>query len=460
MKSHHRLLVAASVAALSLSASAASAATRCVKPTPAPGCFTSIQAAVNASAAGDVVQVGAGTYFQIVVVPAGKDGMQIVGASKLTTILDPGPSSNAGTGGGDGITVSSRRVTIKNLMIRNGNNIGIHLAAPEPVVQGVNITGANLIGIAVNTGAWNAKLLQNEIHNTGTGIHTIAFGTLAQSNFITGSQLGVFLQAHGAQVIGNKIYNGGFGVAAIPGPSSGTVIKSNDIRHQTEAAVFLFGAFPTIQGNTVYGANAGIAVLCQTCYGGSVASNSVTDVAGAGILAGADAIGLVVQGNTLLRTGFGIIGSGNGVQVKLNKATDIGDDLFGHCFSVVGDDNMVAQNTATRCSQAGVYARGNRNYVDRNVISGTFENGVTVDGSGGPFSNTILIGNKVTGNAAHGVAIVGGAVDTFVTGNTGSGNRLDYCNDGTSTDFGPGNSFGTSASTGGTDCPIAHIQAP
>jgi hypothetical protein len=460
MKTRHRLPIAAWAAALFLPAAAASAATRCVKPAPTPSCpYASIQDAVGAALAGDVVQVGAGTYFQIVIVPPGKDGLQIVGAGKLTTILDPGPHTDPpASSGGDGITVQSRRVTIKNLTIRNGNFIGILLEAPEATVQGVNVSGANQFGIAVTAGARNARLLQNEIHNSDRGIHSFAVGTLAQSNFITGAVAGIQLQGHGGQVVANKIYNGQYGVLTSGGTTDGTVVTSNDIRHQTEAGIFLSGgAFPNVQGNKIYGVGGGIVAHCVDCFGGSIASNSVTDGAGTAILATTDGVGLVVQGNTLLRTAGGILGSGDGTDLRLNKATDVGEDLFSPCFGAVGDDNTVSRNTATRCTQAGVYVRGNRAYVDRNVVSGTFENGVTVDGSGGAFADTIVIGNKATGNAGQGVAIIGGAVDTFVSGNTASGNRLDFCDDGTATTLdGDTNSFGTSVITGGTDCLIAH----
>jgi pectin methylesterase-like acyl-CoA thioesterase len=80
------------VIAASLAASPASAAVRCVNPTGTLGCFNSIQGAVTAAGPLDTIKVGVGVYNKNVVVPAGKDGLRIVGVSKTATILDPSPT--------------------------------------------------------------------------------------------------------------------------------------------------------------------------------------------------------------------------------------------------------------------------------------------------------------------------------------------------------------------------------
>jgi parallel beta-helix repeat protein len=450
----YRSITIAIIAALFLSASAGFAATICVNPASAL-CQPTIQLGINAAGPGDIVRIAAGTYFEAVAVPSGKDGLQLVGAGKLTTILDPSPYVDIGFAGFHGITVFARRVTIKNLMIRNGDGRGIEVHSPEVVIQGVNINGTNGDAIFVTNLAWNSRIVQSEIHNAGSGISSDAFGTVAQTNVITGTETGIFLQADAGQVLGNKIYSGVTGISAF---GDGTVIKNNDIRHQRDLAVFVEGSYPTVQGNKVYGAGVGLQVACIDCFGGSVASNTITDATSYGILASADDFGLVLQSNTLLRTGRGLSINGIGITARLNKATDVGLDLFGHCFEAFGDDptsitdaNTIAQNTATRCSQAGIYVSGRETTVDRNVVSDTFENGITVDMS----SLVVVSGNKATGNAAQGIAVLS-ASDTIVTGNTAKGNRRDFCNDSSDTTV-LGNTFGTSFNTPGVDCTIAHI---
>ncbi len=288
------------------------------------------------------------------------------------------------------------------------------------------------------------------------GIFSFAFGTVAQANFITGTETGILFQGDGGQAISNKIYNGVHGISA---HGDGTVVKTNDIRHQTDHAVFVEGSFPTVQGNKVYGTDLGIQVVCIDCFGGSVASNSVTDATSYAILASSDDFGLVLQSNTLLRTGLGLSLNGIGITARFNKITDVGLDLFGHCIEAFGvdptsitDANTIVQNTATRCSQAGIYVTGFGTLVDRNIISSTFENGITVELS----NHVLVIDNKATGNAAQGIAVINASDDTEVTGNTATGNRRDFCDDGTGTSV-SGNTFGTSFDTPGVDCTIAHI---
>jgi parallel beta-helix repeat protein len=441
-------------AALLLVAAEAAAAVRCVNPANA-ACFPTIQGGVFAAGPGDVVAVAAGTYFENVSTFGVQEGLQIVGAGKAATIIDPSPYADLGfAGNGPGIRVAARNMSVKNLTIRNGLTIGIEIAAPDVLVQGVNVTGPDQSGISITAQGVNARVIGSEIHNTGIGVLVAAFGALIQANLITGSRNGLAILADGAQATKNNIYNGEIGVlAGFLVAADGVVLKANDIRHQTDFGIFVVGSFPTVQGNKIFGAGTGISVNCLQCFGGSIASNTVTDAVEEGILAQADDFGLVVQGNTVLRAGIGLSLNGERITARLNKATDIGLDLFGHCFEVFGAEHTVAQNTATRCSQAGVYVNGDRAYVDRNVVSGTFENGITVDGDSGgpPFVLTTATGNRAMGNTGQGIAIIGGASSTRVTGNTASGNRHDFCDDGSLT-FLANNSFGTMH----PDCLIAH----
>ncbi len=88
MKRFTRVTLAVAATLLVVGATQAFAATRTVGP---PTCqqatFSSIQAAVNASAAGDKIIVCAGTYTEQVSVPAGKDGLTLQSNGHLAAII-------------------------------------------------------------------------------------------------------------------------------------------------------------------------------------------------------------------------------------------------------------------------------------------------------------------------------------------------------------------------------------
>lgn len=129
------------VSALAL-AVACQAATLCVNPTGASGCQTTIGAAVTAAAAGDTIQVAAGTYKEDVDVTK---SLSLVGAGSATTIIDA-------TG------------------LANGVNVDGSAAAPKSGVSGVVVSGftvenANFQGIIVQNASfvtiWNNQVLNN-----------------------------------------------------------------------------------------------------------------------------------------------------------------------------------------------------------------------------------------------------------------------------------------------------------
>ena len=62
------------------------AATVCVSPGGAGGCFASLQSAVDAAAVGDVVEIAAGTYVESVQMP--RKRLTLRGAGATTTIID------------------------------------------------------------------------------------------------------------------------------------------------------------------------------------------------------------------------------------------------------------------------------------------------------------------------------------------------------------------------------------
>ncbi len=450
----------AALATALLGARQVNAGTVCVNPGLAT-CQPTIQAGVDAAAPGDTVLIAAGVYYENVAVPAAKSGLKLAGVSRTGTILDASSYADRGIVHTDsGISVMARDVQVRNLTIRNGHNAGVVLGAPGGIVQGVNLFGQDFVGVAVGPEtAYGAQILGNDIRSATYGVLTLAYGTIVKGNTIAdvGAHGVVVNGGDGAQIVANRISNATSGVTAI---ADGVVVASNDIRY-ARTGVSVSGSNPVIERNRVLGCGVdGIEATCVQCFGGSVAYNSVTDASGRGILAATDSAGLKVQGNVILRTGGdGIALDGVGIFATQNRVSDAGADAGAACISSRGTANVVSHNTAARCGAAGYYLSGDGHYLDHNQAAGTYENGFTIDGDSGnpdPSAGNSLVANTATGDAGQGFAVIGGASGTLLADNVGTKNRLDYCDDGSSTVAAPDNTFGTTAATSGTDCLIAH----
>ncbi len=408
---------------------AAAVTTICVTPSSVTTCPNhTITAALASAVPGAVIKVTPGTYYDNnITIPAGLDGLQIVGAGKTSTIVDIGSNTALGiVSGGNGFIINSRDVVVKNMMIRNGDT-GVKSNAPGTVIMGMNFLGQNSTGVYLES--YNSRVTTSELHGTAYGVISSGLGTIVKGNLITNATYGVYFTGDQGQAQLNKIYNGAVGIYFF---SDGCQIESNDIRFQN-VGIMASGAFPTIKLNKIFGSAVGIQTVCTNCFGGSVASNLVTDATVTGILVSSDNPGLFVQSNTILRAGTGIVvsnvaGSGDkGVFLITNKASDIGSNAKGHCFSLNGDGNVADGNQAKGCSGSGVYVKGNGNTLDSNLITGTFENGITVDGGGMPYSSNYLTYNRATGNTGEGIAIIGNAVATTVQFNSATQNRANFC---------------------------------
>jgi hypothetical protein len=163
-----------------LSAGASAAATvRCVPSTSLdPGCtvpttYATIQDAVNASSAGDIIVVGPGTYTPFKV-PPGKDGLVLLGAqaghdARDEERDDPSEESIVNASGvtpSSAIIVESKNVIVDGFTAQGGTNL-----TPG------NATGIDLKGVGgtpqgldPGTDASGGKVLNNILQDNGTGV--------------------------------------------------------------------------------------------------------------------------------------------------------------------------------------------------------------------------------------------------------------------------------------------------
>jgi hypothetical protein len=425
-----------------LAAVPAGAATHCVKPTPFPGCFPSIQAAVNEAVAGDVVTLGPGVYFENVTVPPGKDGLQIVGASKLKTIIDPDAPLT-----GVGIWIFSPGVKIRNLGIRNGQVVGIFIdRVDDVVVQGVRVVGVRAglgDGIAAAVGSDRVQILGNEVRSVrGTGIRAVnCADVVVTGNTVAQAGRAIFVSGPGARVTTNKV--SGLRTTGIEVESSEAVVAANQIEMVGTFGLLVTGANPTVQGNKLVNA-ARARVTCSPCTGGVMSGNSLLGSFFTGFQISAASAGFVANGNKVSRASQGaFVFSGTAVQASGNSATDTG--VFtrpGHCFvAEAGSDHVLKANTATRCAESGFVVDADDVILEANTSTQAGLNGFTVFGSGGATTDVAVQGNKAVSSNAAGFAVISSALGTGLDGNTASKNRYGFCDDGSGTIV-LGNAFG------------------
>src|ERR1041385_4137565 len=86
-------------ALMSLAAMPAVAATRSV-----PSQYSTIQAAINAAASGDTINIANGTYNEQITIPSSKNHLTLIGASQTGVIIQSGANQTTMTIHGTDIT--------------------------------------------------------------------------------------------------------------------------------------------------------------------------------------------------------------------------------------------------------------------------------------------------------------------------------------------------------------------
>ena len=101
-----------------------------------PDDYSTIQEAINAASAGDVIHVKAGTYFENVVV---NKSLSLIGEDKETTVIDGGQAGTV-------IRVIASNVTVTGFKIQNSGKFDVGISIEES--SHVNVTD----NIAINNG--------------------------------------------------------------------------------------------------------------------------------------------------------------------------------------------------------------------------------------------------------------------------------------------------------------------
>ncbi|MGH8007528.1 MAG: right-handed parallel beta-helix repeat-containing protein [Candidatus Binatia bacterium] len=352
-----------------------------------------IQAAVTAAVAGDTIKIESGVYFENVTVPAGKDGLQILGTNADTTIVDARPLAPTGTG--PGFTISSNNVTIAKLTVRH--------AEFDP---SFTIPGDGVRCVAAGCTLQDLHL----ISNGGNGADIDGNNAVVMDSFISG--------------------NASEGLLLVNGDNA--QILKNVAQNQEKGGFILTGSNMRIEGNTanVIEDNEGFRV---TGNNNMILKNSSSITDGEGFEV--DGNSNIISGNEVLTAeedGINVIGAlntvtGNSVQGAANE-----------CYELTGNDPVIENNSAESCGEDGFRISGNNPVVEKNkaafILGG---GGFDIEGS-----NPQVIGNRaefmeddgfqitcntdctgllVQRNTAMGAADDDEGFDIFVAGGTGAG---------------------------------------
>ena len=450
---HHRHMLVLAVSVPLLPA-LAQGATICVDPQGGP-CQATIRGAVDVAGPGDLITIAAGVYYETVVVPPGKDALQFVGAGQDLTIVDSGPYFDLGMTDpfAPSFDIGSHRVRATALTVRNGY-WGFLVRAPGALVENVHLEAARGSAVLGLEGASGMRLLGNRVDDCVQGLHAQdAASVTIRGNVVSRGGTAIRVQGPRAVVDSNRL-EAALGIQVV---GDEALVQDNVIRNAPHMAIQVSGRNPRVLRNTMAEVDMGIVASCpqdaapptpppaDACATGILSANTVTDALGEGVLVLAHAPGLQVQGNRVLRAGGPISLNGTGIRALSNTITDSGRNRDFPCFEAFGSDHVLTQNVAARCTASGFLVEASRVRLEVNQALGGFENGITVSGHNfpaGPHVDNVVLGNTANENVAFGIAVVGNAARTTVSGNTALRNRTDFCDQGTGTVV-TGNRFGT-----------------
>jgi parallel beta-helix repeat protein len=424
---------------------------------------------IGGSASGNVVQGDwIGVNFSGAALGNGGNGLNIAGNSNTVGGTVTAARNVISGNTGDGVLIASG--ASGNQV--QGNFIGADITGSKPLANsiGIEVAGnSNTIG-----GASGARNLISGNSNDGVKIDSGGSGNVVLGNYIgvnTYDTTVVGNSGNGIEVAGNSNTIGA-SYAVAPNEISGNTGDGVLLDSGSSGNVVLGNYIGTNHGGTAAVANkVGIEDAgSSNTLGGSVlgARNVISGNTGDGVLNDSTAtaetiegnyIGLNVGGNTALANGsngveiqgMGNIIGGNAANYFVrNFISGNGNDgvlIHGSANQVVGNFIGVGANGATKVGNGadGIEIASSSNTIGgtvsgiKNVISGSGNDGVLIDGTGannllqGNFIGTDYSGRFVTSNSGNGIEIqgtgntIGGGsgARNLISGNTNDGVKVD-----------------------------------
>ena len=302
--------------------------------------FTRIQDAIDAAFPGEVVHVCAGTYAEQLVVAKpiqihGVPGARVAPANMVANTTDVRTGAPIAA-----IVVVTRNATLDRLEF-DASGSGFSDCSTAPQVMGIYFRGAS------------GTVRRSDVHDipcpNGTGVVVQGVGPLIQvavvGNFIHDYvQAGVVVTEYGAQakIDGNTVRGAGNTTDRM---QNGIQVVSN--------------ALAKVRRNIVQ-SNAGPSGSDCLIDNGNLFFNSSRGV---------------ISGNTFTGNAAGVMVTGSRNRITENTLDGMsGTETLGLVgISVIGHDNLIADNRISNMSEVGLRLDGDTNRVLRNTISGTHE---------------------------------------------------------------------------------------
>ncbi len=375
--------------------------TRLVCPSGCP--YTSIQAAIGASSAGDEVRVLAGVYLENITLKA---GVSVIGSGPGLSIID-GQALNAVVLGNTSAIGNSTVVsgfTIRNGRATAGGGVRLDAGASPTLRDNIieNNVATTFFGGGLSLSGGSTALIEYNIIRNNTVLAT------------AGSGGGVFLRENSnATLVGNRI-------------EMNTALNG--------AGLYAQGAAPSLFANRLSNNQAGNFgggfVLTQSSHASlenNIIENNSSGLDGGGgvVQNGSNAVLLhnVIRNNIANNNGIGggvkFYGTGTPVfdsnWVQGNEGKDGGGAYLELGNSVLFANNVLDANTA-RSYGGGLTANGVPAVIRNNLLTNNQAvlngGGAYLQGGTPMFSNNTIYDNNAQG-AGEGVVVQGGAVTTL-----------------------------------------------
>lgn len=268
---------------------------------------STVQGAVNAAAAGDTIRVCRGTYREQIVIPIGKDRLQLLSVAQLGATLKPPPGGLGNPEAGPNrpfaiVVVLAERAVVRGFRIEgplnfedpgndcqeftNASGVAvprgsalIDLNRMTNVVQDCSVAGGPLIGAGVHAGDIDCAFSDGLCAGARVEVDRNVIGGGTPNGVISEIPASIALVQRNT-IVGDG--GGGRGVvidSQSSGPIQGT-IRSNNISGMGSAILAIGfgseGGRPLIRGNHLHDNATGVDVFaCNSTEEGEVSSNLI-----------------------------------------------------------------------------------------------------------------------------------------------------------------------------------------